>query len=215
MAIDPKIKEFFANISTGSVSDAMKLLGIDNWMDDILPIDPNKTVFGRAFTIHASMNMGKGAGQKATSITNLCKEWEEGDILVYPGCAGEIDSRLCMNYGAGGMILGGKCRDYMEMGRLDIPVFCNGPKIRLRTNEYVTDGFNVPLEMAGAHIEPGDYIFGNADGVIVIPQDKIYDVMYQAEMVEDVERQLQAALDRHCTIEELNEIRSIKKKPRP
>jgi len=215
MSVDPKIKEFFSRVSTGSVSDAMKLLGIDNWMDDILPIDPGKTVFGPAFTIHASLNMGRGGGQTGTSITGLCKEWQPGDVLVFPGCAGEIDSRLCMNYGAAGMILGGKCRDYLEMGRLDIPVFCNGPKIRLRSNEYVTDGFHVPLEMAGAHVEPGDFIFGNADGVIVIPKDRIYDVMYQAEMVEEVEEKLQRALDRGCTIEELNEIRSLKKHPRP
>lgn len=215
MTMDPKVKEFFSRVSTGSVSDAMKLLNIDNWMDDILPIDPQKTVFGPAFTIHASINTGRGSGQKGTSITNLCEQWQEGDVLVYPGCAGEIDSRLCMNYGAAGIILGGKCRDYMEMGRLDIPVFCNGPKIRLRSNEYVTDAYNVPLDMAGAHIEPGDYIFGNADGVIVIPKDRLAEVMYQAEMVEEVEHMLQAALDRGCTIEELNKIRDIKKKPRP
>ena len=215
MKTEEEIRSFFSKVSTGSVSDAMKLLGIDNWMDDILPIDPDKTVFGPAFTIHAALNMGPGGGQKGTAITNLCREWRPGDILVFPGCAGAIDSRLCMNYGAGGMILGGKCRDYREMGRLDIPVFCPGPKIRLRSNEYVTDGFNVPLDMAGAHIEPGDYIFGNADGVIVIPRDRVEDVMYQAEMVEEVERRLQEALDRRCTIEELNEIRAVKKHPRP
>lgn len=214
MSIDPEIKEFFSRVSTGSVSDAMKLLGIDNWMDDILPIDSSKKIFGRAFTIHMAPNIGPGGHQKTYAITNLCHEWEEGDILVFDGCAGEIDAMLCANYGAGGMVIGGKCRDYEEMGRISIPIFCNGVKIRLRTNEKAADSFNVPIDMAGAHIKPGDYIFGNSDGIIVIPKDRIRDIMYQAEMVEEVEAELKAALARKCTIEELNVIREKKKKPR-
>lgn len=200
------IKAFFLNISTGPVSDALELLGLRNWMDNIYPVEPEKKVFGPAFTLRGSPYLGPGSGQVSYKMPDLVHEWNPGDIVVTQGSVGSINAGIARNYGAGGIVCEGKCRDYLELCQLSIPLFCPGPKIRLDRTSVMLDAYNVTIHMANAVVNPGDYIFGDADGVLVIPKDRLQDVIYQTQMVLEVEQELAQAVENNLPVEQIKKI---------
>ncbi|RJS75276.1 RraA family protein [Candidatus Bathyarchaeota archaeon] len=74
--------------------------------------------------------------------------------------------------GVGGIVLDGVCRDTWELQQIRFPIFCRG---RGRTEvigriEIKPENVNVPVTIGECHINPGDVIVGDDDGVIVVPR---------------------------------------------
>jgi 4-hydroxy-4-methyl-2-oxoglutarate aldolase len=218
-ARERRIKEFFLQIQTGVVTDAMVLLGLEGWMDGIFPMKPDRRLFGRAFTINlAPVRCGDEANY---SFYDLAGKWNAGDIIVVGGdpsdCSlmGENVAHVCMYAGAGGAVLNGRCRDFAEISQLEMPVFCKGPTMRLRTKYQKFVAYNVPVNCAGAQVLPGDYVFGDVDGLLVFPADRVDDIMYQAERLLEIEKDLEEAIKNRRPMSEVKEIIRRKKQPRP
>jgi 4-hydroxy-4-methyl-2-oxoglutarate aldolase len=211
MGADDKINAFFATAKTGVVADAMRLLGIEGWMEGIFPFKPEARVYGRAFTMKTSPYRGPGVEQKTSDIHDLVGKWNKGDIIVIDGggtnrsIVGDVASRLCRNYGAGGIVIWGKCRDYSGLRELDLSIFGTGAAIgsAISGNLLRYTDYNVPVNIAGTQVHPGDYIFGDADGVLVIPANYVNQVVYQAEMLSDIEKELDKALEDRLPIEQI------------
>lgn len=211
---DQELRDFFLGIPTGPVSDAMELLGLRNWTDGLYPINPGKRLFGPAFTLHGSTYLGPHSGQCSYKVPDLVGCWQDGDILVTQGSVGSINAGIAANFGIVGIVCNGKCRDYAELGQAEIPVFCRGAKVRLDRTSLMLDAYNVPIVMAGATINPGDYLFGDSDGIVVIPHDRLSDVIYQTQMVLQVEQELHQAVRDRRPIEVIKTIIAKKRKPR-
>jgi regulator of RNase E activity RraA len=151
---------------------------------------------------------------------DLAGKWNEGDIIVVGGessdasLMGENVAHICMYAKAGGAVLNGRCRDYAEIRELEMPVFCQGPTVRLRTKYQKFTQFNVPVTCAGAQVFPGDYVFGDIDGVVVFPADRVDDIIRQAEMILEVEQDLEEAIKNGRPMSEVKNILKRKKQPR-
>lgn len=208
--------DFLGKVETGVVTDAMNLLRMDGWMEDILPVQKDAKICGRAFTVQFSAI--RDPGQKVFnmfSVFDLCKP---GDIVVVSAdtngaVVGENMMHAMENKQLAGMVLAGRTRDWGVIAKMKIPHFSCGPAIRLATN-YKIAAVQVPILCKGTVVEPGDYIVGDCDGVISIPQKSIDDVIYQAEMVADVEAQLEDGLNRNLSMDEIVKISAGKKSPR-
>lgn len=217
--MDPEVKIFFDNVKTGIVTDAMHLLGIEGWMTDILPLKKGAHIFGPAFTVQGSPYRGKQ--EKNYMICDLAEMIQPGDIMVFDGlgsnCSstGEKMMQIVQRAGAGGVVLNGHCRDFDEICALQMPVFGLGPAIRMRYNIFWYTEYNVNLRMAGAQVHPGDYILGDCDGVLVIPADRLLDIKKQAELVIEVEEELDRAIAAGVSVPELKKIMQKKRTPRP
>jgi hypothetical protein len=66
--MDSRIKDILSTVKSGVVADAMKLLGIEGWMEGIFPFRLEEKIFGCAFTIKASPYRGPGVGQSMDDI---------------------------------------------------------------------------------------------------------------------------------------------------
>ena len=83
---------------------------------------------------------------------------------------GELMSTRALHLGAAGAIVNGYSRDTRGILRLNFPTFSHGAyAVDQRPRGKVVD-FRVPIEITGVRIEPGDLIFGDLDGVLVIPR---------------------------------------------
>jgi regulator of RNase E activity RraA len=97
------------------------------------------------------------------------------DILCVQGSEqfayfGELMTRLSLRQNINGVIIGGFTRDSFFTTTSSLPIFANGysPKdIKGRGRVKET---NVPIIINNKTINPGDYIFGDSDGVVIIPQ---------------------------------------------
>ncbi len=72
---------------------------------------------------------------------------------------------------------------------MGFPIFCKS-FVPSAGESLVTIGYNIPIICGGILINPGDYVFGDDDGVVVIPQNRLEEILSLAEKIEDSERKI-------------------------
>jgi 4-hydroxy-4-methyl-2-oxoglutarate aldolase len=97
---------------------------------------------------------------------------------VLAGAWGEILTEAARARGIAGLVIDGAVRDIDAIENLKFPVFSRGLAIASCTKERLGK-LNTPIQIGGAPIAAGDLIFGNADGLVVIEQERI-DEVYEA-----------------------------------
>lgn len=215
---DKERYEFLKDIQTGVVTDAMILLGLEGWMEDVFPVNQSSRLFGRAVTVQCTPVRDKD--EKTYSFYEIVDMCQPGDIIVVDGMGttgrlmGENMAHAAYYKGLGGVVLNGRVRDYGDIKKLDMPLFSKGSAMRPVTHELKYTAVNVPIICSGAKVEPGDYVMGDMDGVLVFPADRVDDIIYQAEMILEVEKEMEEALKNRVPMAEVMNIGKRKKKPR-
>lgn len=81
------------------------------------------------------------------------------------------------------MLCDGRLRDFDELSSYDIAVYCKGETTRGGGNmiqPYLTD---VPVTVDGVTIIPGDYIYADSSGAVVIPENDLEKILKLAHMI--------------------------------
>jgi 4-hydroxy-4-methyl-2-oxoglutarate aldolase len=105
------------------------------------------------------------------------------------GPFGEIMAVAAMARGLVGLVTSGSVRDRDAIAALGFPVFAKGVCIR-GTDKFVPARFGRAVVIDGVQIEPGDWILGDADGVVVIPRLRADEVLARAIEREALEREV-------------------------
>jgi regulator of RNase E activity RraA len=92
-----------------------------------------------------------------------------------------------------------------------MPLFIAGAATRIGKAQVT--GVNVPVEIGGVTIWPGDMIIADEDGVVSIPASLLPTVLENLKTIFEVERSMEAALKREAPSEEIMAILA-KKKPK-
>src|SRR3546814_1761057 len=109
-----------------------------------------------------------------------------GDIIIVstdvPGRAyfGDLNANLAVRAGATGAIIDGFTRDIADVGALDFPVYAHAAYCDDIKYEGTLAHMNQPIDIGGVRVLNDDYVFADADGVVVIPQDKWAEVEERA-----------------------------------
>jgi 4-hydroxy-4-methyl-2-oxoglutarate aldolase len=83
---------------------------------------------------------------------------------------GELLTTASLSRGAAGCVTDGLVRDIKAIRGLGFPVFCGGIGPLDSKGRGEVCAIDVPVECAGVAVNPGDLVFGDADGVLVVPQ---------------------------------------------
>jgi RraA family protein len=158
----------------------------------IQALRPRMKVAGTAFTvevrpgdnlmIHAAMSMAR-----------------PGDVLVVDGkgdltaaLMGTIMITACRQLGIAGVVIDGAVRDTLEIDAMDFPVFAAGANPNGPT-KACPGRIGHPVTVGGVTVHPGDFIIGDADGVVVVEREKIASLLPLAEKkVADEEARIEA-----------------------
>ncbi len=169
------IIEAFRNAQTGHVCDAMDGRGAVDWR--IKPLDPDNAVFcGPAITAHAYP-------ADTVGMFGALHEAEAGDVILvscdgYTGTAvlGDLAAGMMKNKGVVGFVTDGLARDKAGILASRLPVFAMGvsPNSPARNGPGVV---GLPIVLGGVHVRPGDIVVGDADSVVVVPQERAEDVL--------------------------------------
>jgi regulator of RNase E activity RraA len=132
----------------------------------------------------------------------------DGSILCFdcggdmqPAHFGEMSCQLAYSHGCRGMLLAGNCRDTQYVLKMpDFPIFSFGTRPNAFGGWIITD-VNKPVYLPGhithyVTVSPGDFIFGDNDGVQLIPAHLVDEVLLQVEATfehENAEREQIAA----------------------
>jgi 4-hydroxy-4-methyl-2-oxoglutarate aldolase len=133
------------------------------------PIYPSAKAAGSAITVVCQA----GDNLMIHAAMELC---QAGDMLVVTttsestdGMFGELLAVSARARGVAGLVIDAGCRDVADITTMDFPVWAKA--VHAQGTVKATAGWvNVPVVCAGAAIDPGDVIVGDADGVVVVPR---------------------------------------------
>lgn len=195
-----ELLERLSQIPTGNLADAMYNLSVPiRTVDGIPPLQRGqRRVAGYAFTIQQAMRKDPfaqpGLVQHLDVIDNVLKE---GDLLVFDiggqrnVCAtGALFSRRAKMRGAVGFLVNGCMRDLDELDKLDFPIHLLGGNPVKSAALLETVGINVPVQINGTQIKPGDVIVMDDTGVMVISPGDAESVLLEAEYIAERESEI-------------------------
>jgi len=125
----------------------------------------------------------------------------EGQILVSQCEAEELSAAwggllttAARSRKARGVVTDGGARDYVEIVELGFPTFCRGltPYDSLGRMDVVE--INVGIRCGGIAVHPGDLIFADVDGTVVVPQEMVEETISKAWEKINGEGKVRAAL---------------------
>jgi regulator of RNase E activity RraA len=162
------------------VSDTLDGLGYrDQAMTaHIRPLDDSLVMLGRARTGVYREVYHVAAGENPYELEiALIDDLKPGEVVVLacggsPRIApwGELLSTASKARKAAGCVTDGLTRDIRAIRAMKFPVFHGGIGPLDSKGRGQVAAIDVPVELAGIHIEPGDLVFGDADGVVAIPR---------------------------------------------
>ena len=170
IATDPTLGPL-ALLDTSHVSDALDKLGINGQCLGLLPLVRDSRLAGRAFTVRY-VPVGTDRGTVGDYIDDL----EPGTVVVLDN-AGRLDATVwgdlltatASRRQLAGTVIDGVCRDTDRAVELGYPVYSRSRWMRTGKDRVRVDGYNMPVTIGGVRVEPGDYLLGDADGVVVVP----------------------------------------------
>ena len=145
----------------------------------IRPLDDGRVLFGRArtgiyrYTYHVPLQ-----GNPYEIEMALVDDLKPGDVAVL-ACGGRTDriapwgellSTAAVCRGAAGCVTDGLVRDVRRIRDMQFPVFAGGIGPLDTKGRAEMAAMDVPVMCGGVRVEPGDYVFGDVDGVVVLPQ---------------------------------------------
>jgi regulator of RNase E activity RraA len=180
---------------TGAISDILDEMGFHNQVlpKEIQSLHPGHTVAGRALTIVGEPTTSEDPEIIFIPYLKMLGDVKPGDVLVnqpndnLAAHLGELSTETAQFRGARGAVIDGGARDTDYIRKLDFPVFARYKTPVDIVGRWRLVAHNVPIDIGRVHIEPGDYIVGDRDGVLVIPQSIIEEVVKKAEEVVQTE----------------------------
>jgi regulator of RNase E activity RraA len=152
------------------------------------PIRPSKEnikVIGRAMPV--IMTDVYGPQKKPFGLlTEALDQLQENDVYIASGgdhrCAywGELLTATARTHKAAGAIIDGFHRDTPQMLAQDFPVFSRGSFAQDSSVRTQVVNFRCPVEINGVWINPGDLVFADIDGVLIIPKELEEEVITKA-----------------------------------
>ena len=186
----------FRGIPTSFVVDAM--YGTGALSGAIRPLGESRDLISVA--AGPALTVGCGAGDILALLAAM-DSVQSGDVVLaafdgFQGCAAAGD-RVCgmlRNCGAAGFVTDGPVRDYAGIVAMGLPCWSTG----LTPASPYTNGpgtVGLPIQIGGRQVETGDMIVADHDGVMVVPFDRIDEVIEKLETVKELETALDAQIE--------------------
>ncbi|MFP3896134.1 MAG: RraA family protein [Anaerolineales bacterium] len=168
--------------------DVMDAMGLRKqcMCSHIRPLIPSMRTWGEAVTIHL-VAVDEPPKKPYQLEMELIDDLQEGQVIVAQ-CEtsqstafwGGLLTNAAVGHKGAGIITDGASRDYNEIVALNFPVFCQGLTPYDSLGRIDGKARDIPITCGGIHVRPGDLIFGDVDGVVVVPQQMADEVIQKA-----------------------------------
>jgi len=208
----PELARRYGRLYTGLVADILDSKGFraHSLPPSIRPMKDHMKVAGPAFTC-----LGVQTGNIKSDDTPMLIKMLEA---VTPHCVvvmsaggdrssshwGEIMTLSARQRGCTGAVVDGGLRDAPFIRRLNFPVFTDFYMPASSISRWELKEFQGVTKIGEVAIYPGDYVFGDMDGVVVIPQRLTEEIMAEAEKAVQREKKMRQALRTGMPLHEVN-----------
>ncbi|WAC05642.1 MAG: bifunctional hexulose-6-phosphate synthase/ribonuclease regulator [Methanoregula sp.] len=203
-----RIRELFQKVSSSNISDAMHRKGA---MEGIISICGNVKIAGQAVTVQTF----SGDWAKPVEAIDVAAP---GNIIVINNDSathiapwGELATLSCIKKGIAGVVIDGAVRDVDDIRKTGFPVFAKA----IVPNAGEPKGFgeiNAEIRCAGQFVNPGDWIIGDESGVVVVPQERAFEIARRALEVRKNEERIREEIQRGSTLSQVADLIKWEKK---
>ena len=189
-------------LDTALVSDSLDDLGLHEQVmrSDIRPLYQGAVVVGRAYPA-ITVEMYEVGDEAYPGMPETVDSLKPNDVLVLGGhrprhtCLwGDLVSTAVQVRGANGAVIDGNVRDVREIIKLKFPVFSSGIGMATPLGRAKVSAHGCKVSCGGVVVNPGDIVFGDMDGVVVIPREHVKEVISLALKREKGEELLRSKL---------------------
>lgn len=163
---------------------------------DLVSPAPGVILFGPAATMLFMPNrrdVHSGEGDRFETLLDEATQGDaEGRVLVL-GSSGNPDEALVGGKkaarieaaGFSGLLADGRIRDMEEIADFEFACYCWGETVRAAGDLVTPYAANVPVVVDALTIMPGDWVFADTAGAVVIPSIAVVDIVEEAARIED------------------------------
>ena len=189
----PAVAARYRRLYTGLVYDACEHLGIPGraMAGGVYPLVHTMQLAGPAFTVlcistpSRDENMHNVRLGMLKSMTPGCIQVRDAQNNNDCGQFGEISATAAKAAGCAGAVIDGSTRDSNYLINMDFPTFCRFRSPAEAFGRFMAVDYQIPVFVRGIDgklvVKPGDYIFGDNDGVVVVPREQTVRVLELAE----------------------------------
>ena len=205
-----KLIERLLEIDVSALSDADKTLPVVD--PAVKAMIAGVRMAGPAFTVVAA--------DDHLPVLSALAEAAPGDVLVIAtgggsvAVYGELFATEAQRRGLAGIVADGYCRDLQGLRRIGLPVFARGATPRSGTTVSQA-ARGATITCGGVGVAPGDIVFGDDDGLLIAPPNRIEAALETAEAIGRAERAILAAAARGEALHDLtNHASTWRRSPR-
>jgi regulator of RNase E activity RraA len=187
---------------TGAVHDVLRIMGYDNIVlpPDIKAIAPGTRLAGPAWTVSGHIDRNRTRDETLLAWCTMLSKAPPGHVIVCQphnheiALMGELSAQTLQARGVLGYVVDGGSRDTDLVLAQGFPVFCSFLTPADIVERWIPDSFAEPITIGTVTITTGDYLLGDRDGVVVIPQSIVQEVVTRTEKVVATESDMRRAL---------------------
>ena len=197
-----ELSERLAKCYTGAVQDVLRMMGYDNIVlpPEIKAIAPGTRLAGPAWTVSGHIDRKRTRDETLLAWCTMLSKAPAGHVIVCQphnheiALMGELSAQTLQARGVLGYIVDGGSRDTDLVLAQGFPVFCSFLTPADIVERWIPDSFADPITIGTVTITTGDYLLGDRDGVVVIPQSIVQEVVARTEKIVATESDMRRAL---------------------
>lgn len=191
MEINEDLSNRLEQCYSGAVYDVLRAMGYPNQTlpNNIHPLDMDKKLAGPIYTVSGKYDAGFDPHETLLNWTGLLSKAPKGSVVICQpndetlSHMGELSSETLQLRGVRGYIVDGGCRDSAFIKNIGFKVFCKYYTPVDVVGRWKAYGYGEPISIGGVQIQTGNYAMADRDGVVVIPQDIVEEVVIKTEEV--------------------------------
>lgn len=193
-------RERLLKLSSTNIADALDAYGLKGSTYGIRPIwEGAGKIVGEAVTIKiAAAGLTKGKNHLGVRAIDIAKS---GDVIIIDNCGrldtscwGGILANGAKMKGISGVVVDGACRDVDDYVDIKFPVYARGSVVATARGRIMEEATNVMIQFGGVQVRPADIVFGDRSGVVIIPQEKLEEIVVKAEDLYEKEESMIAEI---------------------
>ncbi|MEV7991518.1 RraA family protein [Streptomyces sp. NPDC086077] len=202
-----RLQELASRVRTPDVVDAMGRMHRHRChIDDLVSPTPGRVLLGPALTISYFPSCEEALPAEHYTFTRLfaeaVKDGAEGRVLVMAGnghpevsLGGGSKLSMVAARGLAGVLADGRLRDFVELATHDFAVYCLGQSAKWGGDVVTPYEVNRPVVVSGVAVRPGDYVFADVSGAVVVPAPHVFEVFEEAGRVARTEEAFVGGVD--------------------